>query len=131
MNSISKGLLKNLIGRNFRYTEGILTVIDGSKGLKKALQEVFGEFTVTQRCQWHKREDVVSYLPEQEKDCIRGKLQRAYSEPDYQTAKSRLLDIRDELKKINLSASNSLMEGLIKKPPSLQPAPEQNRIPSP
>jgi putative transposase len=107
-----KGLLKNLIGRNFRFTEGILTVIDGSKGLKKAVQEVCGEFTVTQRCQWHKREDVVSYLPEQEKDSVRGKLQRAYSEPDYRTAKSRLLDIRDELKKINLSASNSLMEGL-------------------
>jgi putative transposase len=107
-----KGLLKNLIGRKFRFSEGILTVIDGSKGLRKAVEEVFGEFNLTQRCQWHKREDVVSYLREEEKDSFRGKLQRAYSEPDYETARSKLLEIRDELKKINRSAANSLEEGL-------------------
>jgi transposase-like protein len=107
-----KGLLKKLIDRNFRFTEGILTIVDGSKGLKKAIEEVFGEFTLTQRCQWHKRENVVSYLPEEQKDTFRGKLQRAYSEPDYEAAKLRLFEIRDELKKINLSAANSLKEGL-------------------
>ncbi|MDF1612528.1 transposase [Stygiobacter electus] len=58
------GLLKNLIKRNFRFQEGILTIIDGSKGLKKAIEETFGEFTLTQRYQWHKRENVISYLPE-------------------------------------------------------------------
>ena len=107
-----KGLLKNLIGRRFRFSEGILTVIDGSKGLRKAVEEVFGEFNLTQRCQWHKREDVVSYLGEEQKDSFRGKLQRAYSEPDYVNAKRRLLEIRDELRKINRSAANSLEEGL-------------------
>jgi len=107
-----KGLLKKLIERNFRFTEGILTIVDGSKGLKKAIEEVFGEFTLTQRCQWHKRENVVSYLPEEQKDSFRGKLHRAYSEPDYEVAKHRLLEIRDELKKINLSAANSIKEGL-------------------
>jgi transposase-like protein len=107
-----KGLLKDIIGRNFRFREGILTVIDGSKGLRKAIEEIFGEFNLTQRCQWHKREDVVSYLREEEKDIFRGKLQRAYSEPDYETARSRLMEIRDELKTINLSAVRSLEEGL-------------------
>jgi len=107
-----KGLLKNLIGRKFRFLEGILTVIDGSKGLRKAVEEVFGEFNLTQRCQWHKREDVVSYLREEQKESFRGKLQRAYNEPDYEEARLRLLEIRDELKKINRSAANSLEEGL-------------------
>jgi transposase-like protein len=107
-----KGLLKNLIDRGFDFTEGMLTVIDGSKGLRKATEEVFGEFNLIQRCQWHKREDVVSYLTEEQKDNFRGKLQRAYREPDYETAKSRLLEIRDELSKINRSAANSLEEGL-------------------
>jgi transposase len=46
-----KGLLKNLIERNFRFKEGLLTITDGSKGLKKALEETFGEFTLHQRCQ--------------------------------------------------------------------------------
>jgi putative transposase len=107
-----KGLLKELIERNFRFEEGLLTITDGSKGLKKAVEETFGGFTIIQRCQWHKRENVVSYLREEEKDIYRGKLQRAYNEPDYEKAKSRLLEVRNELKEINRSAANSLDEGL-------------------
>ncbi|MHB8931217.1 MAG: transposase, partial [Melioribacteraceae bacterium] len=42
----------------------------------------------------------------------RGKLQRAYNEPDYETSKRRLLEVRDELKRINRTAANSLEEGL-------------------
>ncbi|MFZ5437435.1 MAG: IS256 family transposase [Patescibacteria group bacterium] len=107
-----KGLLKNLIERNFHFEEGLLTIIDGSKGLRKAVEETFGNLTLIQRCQWHKRENVVSYLRQEEKEVYRGKLQRAYSEPDYDTAKGRLFEIRDELRKINRTASNSLEEGL-------------------
>lgn len=107
-----KGLLKNLINRNLRFEEGILTITDGSKGLKKAIEETFGKLALNQRCQWHKRENVVSYLREEEKNIFRGKLQRAYDEPDYQTAKVKLFEIRDELKKINRSSANSLEEGL-------------------
>lgn len=107
-----KGLLKNLINRNFRFDEGLLTITDGSKGLKKAVEETFGKLSINQRCQWHKRENVISYLREEDKNIFRGKLQRAYDEPDYQTAKSKLFEIRDELKKINRSAANSLEEGL-------------------
>lgn len=107
-----KGLLKDLIERNFRFEEGLLTITDGSKGLKKAVEETFGNLTIMQRCQWHKRENVISYLRENEKDIYRGKLQRAYNEPDYEVAKRRILEIRDELKKINRSAANSLNEGL-------------------
>lgn len=32
-----KGLLKNLINRNFHFEEGLLTILDGSKGLRKAV----------------------------------------------------------------------------------------------
>jgi putative transposase len=107
-----KGLLKNLIERNFHFEEGLLTIIDGSKGLRKAVNETFGNLSLIQRCQWHKRENVVSYLREEEKDIYRGKLQRAYDEPDYETAKRRLFEVRDELKRINRTAANSLDEGL-------------------
>ena len=107
-----KRLLKNLINRDFRFEEGLLTITDGSKGLKKAVEETFGNLSLNQRCQWHKRENVVSYLREEEKVPYRGKLQRAYEEPDYETAKRKLLEIRDELKNINRSAANSLEEGL-------------------
>jgi len=107
-----KGLLRNLIRRNFRFREGILTLVDGSKGLNKAINEIFGKYALVQRCQWHKRENVVSYLEEKHQDIFRGKLQRAYIEPDYQTAKRRLLEVKNELEKINRSAARSLEEGL-------------------
>ena len=106
------GLLKDLIRRNFKFTEGLLTITDGSTGLIKSVKETFGNYVVAQRCTWHKRENVVSYLPKEKQDHYRGKLQRAYLEPNYDTAKIRLYEIRDELKKINRSAANSLTEGL-------------------
>jgi len=37
-----KGLLRDLIRRNFKFTEGIFTITDGSTGLIKAAKDVFG-----------------------------------------------------------------------------------------
>lgn len=107
-----KGLLSDLIKRNFKFTEGLLVLIDGATGLKKAVKETFGKYALIQRCTWHKRENVVSYLPKEQQDHYRGKLQRAYTEPDHETAKRKLYEIRIELEKINRSAANSLDEGL-------------------
>lgn len=107
-----KGLLKDLIRRNFKYTEGILVLVDGSKGLRKAIDETFGKYALLQRCQWHKRENVLSYLSKEHQDQYRGKLQRAYNEPDYHIAKTKLKEIITELMKINRSAARSLEEGL-------------------
>ena len=58
-----KELFRDLLERGLTFEEGILCVIDGSKGLRKAIREVFGSRAEVQRCQWHKRENVVSYLP--------------------------------------------------------------------
>lgn len=107
-----KELLKNLLERNFRFEEGLLCLLDGSKGLRKAVKETFGNYCLIQRCQWHKRENVVSYLSEKDTSVYRAKLQSAYSEPDYEKAKTKLIEIRNELVKINRSAANSLTEGL-------------------
>jgi len=111
-NKAIKGLLKELIGRNFRYNEGILVLVDGSKGLKKAVDETFGDYAIIQRCQWHKRENVISYLNQEDQQHYRGKLQRAYSEPVYENAKAKLMEIHAELMKINRSSAKSLEEGL-------------------
>jgi len=107
-----KGLLKNLLERNLKFTEGLLCVLDGSKGLRKAVKEVFANFCIIQRCQWHKRENVVSYLNEKDKLIYRARLQAAYSEPLYEEAKRKLIEILNDLFKVNRSAANSLQEGL-------------------
>jgi len=87
-------------------------VLDGSKGLTKAVKETFGNYCVIQRCQWHKRENVVSYLNEKDTPVFRSRLQAAYRETDYEHAKTSLVEIFNDLNKINRSAANSLKEGL-------------------
>ena len=64
-----------------------------------------------QRCHWHKRENVVSYLPVAEQATMRRRLQRAYDRPSYGEARQALLAIRRELEERNQSAMNSLDEG--------------------
>ncbi|MFN8166461.1 MAG: transposase [Bacteroidia bacterium] len=56
----------------------MLVVIDGSKGIYKAVQDVFGKKAVVQRCQWHKRENVLSYLSDRDKSNYKTKIQNAY-----------------------------------------------------
>jgi len=111
-NTVIKDLFMNFIKRGIKYQQGILVVADGSKGIKKATEEVFGKYALFQRCQWHKRENIVSYLSRDKKEHYRKRLQRAYEEFQYELAKEKLIAIHGELEKINRSAAQSLMEGL-------------------
>lgn len=107
-----KGLFTDLVGRGLRFDEGLLCVIDGAKGLFKAVREIFGAYAQVQRCQWHKRENVVSYLPKKDQASYRRRLQQAYQKVDYAEAKAALMEIHAELEKLNRSAARSLLEGL-------------------
>jgi transposase-like protein len=103
--------LRRLLDRGLSYREGLLVVIDGARGFRKAIRDVFGKYGVVQRCQWHKRENVVRYLPKKLQEEYRRKLQKAYELDDYAEAKKALLAIRKELCRINESAASSLDEG--------------------
>lgn len=105
-------LLRNLKERGFSFTKGLLVVIDGSPGLRKAVNKVFADEALVQRCQWHKRENVLSYLPKHKQPEYKNKIQDAYNCHTYDEAKTTLETIMNELKEINLSAANSLKEGL-------------------
>jgi len=65
-----------------------------------------------QRCQWHKRENVVSYLPKSQQALWRRKLQQAYEKPTYAEAQTALHRIRQGLRLLNASAVASLDEGM-------------------
>jgi transposase-like protein len=105
-------LLKQIIQQKFSFTNGLMVVIDGSKGIHKAVTDVFGKKAIIQRCQWHKRENVLSYLSDRDKSNFKIRIQNAYREPEYQKAKTALMNIHQDLKKINQNAANSLLEGL-------------------
>ena len=100
------------LDRGLRIEEGGLVVIDGSKGLRAAVKKAFRDRAVVQRCQWHKRENVVGYLPKSEPAALRRRLQRAYQKPTDLEAKNALMKIHAELETRNRSAAASLQEGL-------------------
>lgn len=104
--------LRQLLARGLYIADGILVVVDGSKGLAAAVHEVFGARGIVQRCQWHKRENVVRYLPKSQQPLMRRKLQRAYEQPTYERARKALASVRLELVRLNTSAAASLDEGL-------------------
>ena len=110
--AVCSAFLRGLVERGLKVDPGLLCIIDGAKGLRKAVDKAFGDKAVVQRCQWHKRENVVRYLPTGEQATFRRKLQAAYEQPTYAKAKAALSRVRSELTRLNASAVNSLDEGL-------------------
>jgi transposase-like protein len=109
---VCKNFLIGLKDRGLNLDREVLFILDGGKGLNKSVREVMKGRALIQRCQWHKRENVVSYLDKKIQGSFRGKLQAAYNLKSYEKAKARLASIGKELKLINKSALASLEEGL-------------------
>ena len=109
---VCKNFLIGLKDRGLNLDREVLFILDGGKGLNKSVREVMKGRALIQRCQWHKRENVVSYLDKKIQGHFRGKLQAAYNLKSYEKAKARLASIGKELKLINKSALASLEEGL-------------------
>jgi len=109
---VCTSFLRGLVERGLKYDQGLLVVLDGAKGLRKAVDKVLGKKAAVQRCHWHKRENVLGYLPTGLKPVIKRKLSAAYEKPTYAAAKAALRRIRAELAEVNASAAASLDEGL-------------------
>jgi transposase-like protein len=104
--------LRSLVERGLDLSQGLLVVIDGGKGLRSAVRLIFQKRALVQRCMWHKRENVVGYLPKSEQASWRRRLQHAYDRPTYTEAKAALTKLHRELEDRNQSAAASLAEGL-------------------
>lgn len=78
---VCAAFLRQLVERGFSAPDGLLVVLDGAKGLRAAIRTVFGTPAQVQRCQWHKRENVLGYLPKGEQEVWRVRLQHAYDRP--------------------------------------------------
>jgi transposase-like protein len=107
-----KDMLERLKERGLDYSNGLLCVIDGSKGIRKAVEESFGNKAFIQRCQWHKQENILKYLPEKHHETIKKQYWNAVNQESYNDARAELNQLRDDLKILNISAARSLDEGL-------------------
>jgi putative transposase len=106
-------LLQDLLGRGLRIEGKLLCVIDGSKGLRAALDDVFGDVALVQRCQNHKRRNVCEHLPEGRRAYANRMLSQAYKARSYETAKKTLKALVSWLENNGEpDAAASLKEGL-------------------
>ena len=81
--------LRSLVERGLDVSQGLLVIVDGGKGLRAAVRKAFRHRALVQR-QWHKRENVVSYVATREQPVWRQRLQRAYNRPEYDEALAAL-----------------------------------------
>src|SRR6266403_5691259 len=105
-------LLGDLMNRGRDLTEPRLYVLDGGKALHTAVKKYAGESAVIQRCQVHKRRNVLDHLTDEQKPTVAKKLNAAYALEDYATAKQALNALHRELMDLNPSAARSLGEGM-------------------
>jgi transposase-like protein len=109
---VANALLSDLIGRGLRTDIPRLFVLDGSKALRKAVTDTFGEYATVQRCQVHKKRNVLFHLPKSEQNNVGLAISQAYLEYDFETANRGLSRIADSLEYRYPAAASSLREGL-------------------
>jgi hypothetical protein len=80
--------------------------------LTAAVKRHAGESAVIQRCQVHKRRNVLDHLTDEQKPAIAKRLNAAYAVEEYGAAKEALNTLHRELMDLNPSAARSLGEGM-------------------
>jgi transposase-like protein len=110
--TVATELLRDLAARGLDFSVPRLYVLDGGKALAAAVRRYAGEAAMIQRCQVHKRRNVIDHLPEEHKPAVKKKLQNAYAMSEYAEAKRALERLHRELMELNPSAARSLEEGI-------------------
>ena len=104
-------LLEDLVDRGVRPDRRRLFVIDGSKALRKAIDQVYGRHNPVQRCQAHKRRNVLGYLPKELQGQVAAALRAAWKmEP--KEGMARLRTQIAWLEREHPQAAASLREGM-------------------
>jgi transposase-like protein len=108
---VVKDLLTDLVSRGLKAGRRRLFVIDGSKALRKAIDEVFGSDNPVQRCRIHKIRNVLGYLPDDRKPDVQSAMRAAFK-LEANDGIAKLKKLSDWLRREYPSAADSLLEGL-------------------
>lgn len=110
---VIKSLLRELIDRGLDAEQERLVALDGSRGLHKAVRQVFGKKACIQRCQIHKMRNVKEHVPQSHWPWVRERLRQAWLHADNaEKAERRLLQLAQSLEEEYPSAAASIREGL-------------------
>jgi transposase-like protein len=105
-------LLSDLIDRGLDAQRMRLWVVDGGKALRKAIVQTFGATALIQRCQEHKRRNVLEHLPEDMHASVKRALKDAWSASDAELGRRQLQRLANSLQAKHPGAAASLREGL-------------------
>jgi len=108
---VATALLEELVERGIQPGRRRLFVIDGSKALRKAVNQVFGAKNPVQRCRAHKQRNVLGHLPKDQHDPVRSTIKAAWK-LDAEDGIKKLKDLAVWLERDHPSAAASLKEGL-------------------
>jgi len=107
-----KQLLTGLRDRGLPTDRKYLFIIDGSKALRTAIEEVFGQEQEVQRCRNHKLENVMNELPKEQQEQTRRLMRAAFKLSSAEEGEKRLEQIARQLEYDYSSAARSLREGM-------------------
>lgn len=107
-----RSLFRNLIDRGLVVERARLFVIDGGKGLKKAIRITFGDWALIQRCQVHKLRNVADHLPKHRQAWVKATMRKAWRSGTVATARQRLTSLAEQLDTEHPDAAASVREGL-------------------
>lgn len=110
--TLCRSLFTDLIARGVPADRSIVVVIDGGTGVRSAVKHTFGDYALVQRCQVHKKRNVVDLLPEHARPHVRKVMQDAYALDDHDKAKAQLERLAKSLDEQHPGAAASLREGL-------------------
>ena len=106
-------MLQDLLERGLRIDESILCVVDGGKGIRKALVDVLGDLAVIQRCHFHKLRNLRSYLPKSRHAYVLQTMKEAYKCKSADKARKQLRALVSWLERNGYDeAAGSLREGM-------------------
>ena len=108
---VVKDLLTHLVEHGVNPDASRLYVIDGSKALRSAIEEVFGEAAHVQRCRTHKIRNVTERLPSALAAQVKSVMRAAYKLSEKE-GKDKLRQQASWLKANHPDAAASLLEGL-------------------
>jgi len=107
---VATALLNDLEERGLKLNAKVLFVIDGGKGLAKALKERYGRKLLVQRCTIHKDRNLQAHLPKKYRKEAHRRFRLALEQNDYKEAEKMLRELEQWLRTINESAADSLKE---------------------
>ncbi len=109
--AVATALLNDLVERDLKI-EKCLAVIDGGKGIRKAIIDVMGKDTPIQRCRLHKERNILDHLPREKRSWVKLLIQKAWNAEGADTAKNTMLNLAKTLENDYPGAAGSIREGL-------------------